>query len=53
MLGWATTTTLGPTPILGWNNLNARQDIDMFTRPTYRFGVGKGPVGKNPVVAKY
>ena len=38
-----------------WNNLNVRQDIDMFTlRLNYRFSaVGKGPVGKNPVVAKY
>src|SRR6478735_6921413 len=37
-----------------WNNLNAHQDIDMFTlRLNYRFGVGKSPVGKNPVVAKY
>ena len=37
-----------------WNNLHASQDIDMFTlRLNYRFGVGKGPVGKNPVVARY
>ena len=37
-----------------WNNLHAHQDIDMFTlRLNYRFAVGKGPVGKNPVVARY
>ena len=39
---------------LRWNNLHVSQDIDVVTlRLNYKFGVGKGPVGKNPVVARY
>lgn len=31
-----------------------RQDVDLFTvRLDYHFGVGKSPVGKSPVVARY
>ena len=30
------------------------QDVDLFSvRLNYKFGVGKGPVGKGPVTARY
>ena len=48
---WHSTNFVG---VNGWNNLHASQDVDVVTlRLNYRFGVGKGPVGKNPVVARY
>ena len=48
---WTSTNFVG---VNGWNNLHASQDVDVVTlRLNYRFGVGKGPVGKNPVVARY